>query len=145
MYSTYMSGESEKPVDEALPLRPRDFFVLMVLAGGDLHGYGIMKEVERESAGSVRLEVGSLYRTLDRLLDSGLIEEAEPASPRSPQRSAAGTGASSPAGAGDDERRRYYRLTAFGLRVARAESARLAVVVRLARAKGLLSGTGEAS
>lgn len=146
MYSTYMGGETEKPVDEALPMRPRDFFVVMVLAGGDLHGYGIMKEVERESAGSVRLEVGSLYRTLDRLLDSGLIAEAEPAPPWSNQRSAAAApAASAPAGVGDAERRRYYRLTAFGLRVARAESARLAAVVRLARAKGLLSGTGEAS
>src|ERR1700724_1624692 len=72
MYSTYMTiTERRRAVAGALPLRPRDFFVLLVLAGGELHGYGIMKGVERESRGSVRLEVGSLYRTLDRLLAAG--------------------------------------------------------------------------
>src|ERR1700739_1965893 len=93
MYFTYMSltpAEEGRPgaagmggdrqrrtVEEALPVRPRDFFVLLVLAGGDLHGYGIMKAVARESRGSVTLEVGSLYRTLDRLLEAGLIEEGD--------------------------------------------------------------------
>jgi DNA-binding PadR family transcriptional regulator len=130
MYSAYMSGKTPRRiVEEALPLRPRDFFVLVVLNAGDLHGYGIMKEVERESRGSVRLEVGSLYRTLDRLLEAGLIEEAE-----------GGGAAVSSAGA---ERRRTYSLTTFGRQVAQAEAARLAGVVQLARAKGLLKGTGE--
>jgi DNA-binding PadR family transcriptional regulator len=119
-------------VDQALPLRPRDFFVLVVLAGGDRHGYGIMKAVEAESKGSVKLEVGSLYRTLDRLLDAGLIEEAGTAAAADPDAASAA------------ERRRNYRLTPFGRHVARAEAARLRDVVRLARAKGLLEGTGEA-
>jgi DNA-binding PadR family transcriptional regulator len=135
MYSTYMTTtERRRAVAEALPVRPRDFFVLLVLAGGELHGYGIMKGVERESRGSVRLEVGSLYRTLDRLLAAGLIEEAGA--------DAAAKGATA-ATAPDSERRRNYRLTSFGSRVMRAEAERLQEVVRMVQAKGLLGGAGE--
>jgi len=123
--------ERRRAVAEALPLRPRDFFVLLVLAGGELHGYGIMKGVERESRGSVRLEVGSLYRTLDRLLAAGLIEEAGADS------------AATAATAADSERRRNYRLASFGREVMRAEAARLQEVVRMVQAKGLLRGAGE--
>lgn len=123
--------ERRRAVAEALPVRPRDFFVLLVLAGGELHGYGIMKGVERESRGSVRLEVGSLYRTLDRLLAAGLIEEA-----------GAEAAATAPTAA-DSERRRNYRLTSFGSRVMRAEAERLQEVVRMVQAKGLLGGAGE--
>jgi DNA-binding PadR family transcriptional regulator len=123
-----MPSRRPQPLHTALPLRPRDLFVLLVLAGGELHGYGIMKEIERESQGSVTLEVGSLYRTLSRLLHSQLIEEAE-----------------GPEGAADEggERRRYYRLSAFGRRVAEAEAERLRAVVRLAASKGLLAATGK--
>ncbi|HVT18238.1 MAG TPA: helix-turn-helix transcriptional regulator [Thermoanaerobaculia bacterium] len=125
----------QEALGRALPLRPRDFFVLVVLAAGDLHGYGIMKEVERESRGSVRLEVGSLYRTLDRLLNARLIAEA------------GGTGAPPPsaptAPSAGSERRRCYRLTSFGRRVARAEAERLREVLRLAAVKSLLEGAGE--
>jgi hypothetical protein len=135
MYSTYMpTAEHRRAVAEALPVRPRDFFVLLVLAGGELHGYGIMKGVERESRGSVRLEVGSLYRTLDRLLAAGLIEEAGA--------DAAAAAATAPTAA-DSERRRNYRLTSFGSRVMRAEAERLQEVVRMVQAKGLLGGAGE--
>ena len=129
-----------RAVGKALPLRPRDFFVLLVLAGGDLHGYGIMKQVERESGGSVTLEVGSLYRTLDRLLAAGLIEEAGADS------AAAAALAATPATAApaaDAERRRNYRLASFGREVLRAEAARLKEVVRMVQAKGLLRGMGE--
>jgi DNA-binding PadR family transcriptional regulator len=135
--ATIATGAGEnarRAIEAALPLRPRDLFVLVVLAEGDLHGYGIMKEVERLSRGSVTLEVGSLYRTLDRLLQEGLIEDS-------------GSGASQDAPApqpSDGERRRNYRLTALGGQVVRAEAARLEGVVRLVRARGLLSGTGEA-
>lgn len=138
MYSTYMTTtERRRAVAEALPLRPRDFFVLLVLAGGELHGYGIMKGVERESRGSVRLEVGSLYRTLDRLLAADLIEEAGADS------AAAVAKGASAATAPDSERRRNYRLASFGRRVMRAEAQRLQEVVRMVQAKGLLRGAGE--
>jgi hypothetical protein len=141
MYSTYMTiTERRRAVAKALPLRPRDFYVLLVLAGGELHGYGIMKEVERESRGSVTLEVGSLYRTLDRLLAAGLIEEARADSAAAV--AMAGT-AATPATAADIERRRNYRLASFGRAVMRAEAERLQGVVRMVQAKGFLRGAGE--
>jgi len=155
MYFTYMRDvDRPRAIEGALPVRPRDFFVLLVLAGGDLHGYGIMKAVARESRGSVTLEVGSLYRTLDRLLEAGLIEEGggggatvaaaaeeRPAAADEMAADAMAEGAAEGAAAAG-ERRRYYRLTAFGLEVMRAEAARLLEVVRLVRAKGLLRGAG---
>jgi DNA-binding PadR family transcriptional regulator len=104
-------------LDGWLPLKPSDFHVLLVLASGPRHGYGIMKEVERESAGRVRLEIGSLYRLLGRMLDDGLLEEGD-----------------------DDERRRYYRITRLGRRVLSAEAARLAALVDLIRVRKLLPG-----
>jgi DNA-binding PadR family transcriptional regulator len=96
-------------------LKPADFHILLALAQGPRHGYGIMKEVERESGGGVRLEIGSLYRLLGRLLDAGLIEDAE-----------------------GDERRRYYRITRLGRRVLKTEAGRLAGLVDLIRARRLL-------
>ncbi len=103
-------------------LKPADFHILLSLAQGPRHGYGIMKEVERESAGAVRLEIGSLYRLLARLLESGLIEDADPAS-------------------NDIERRRYYRITRPGRRVLKTEAERLAGLVDLIRARRLLPGS----
>lgn len=97
------------------PLKPADFHILLALAEAPLHGYGIMKEVERESNGGVRLEIGSLYRLLGRLLDTGLIEDAS-----------------------SDDRRRYYRITRLGRRALRAEAERLAGLVDLVRARRLL-------
>jgi DNA-binding PadR family transcriptional regulator len=96
-------------------LKPADFHILMALTQGPRHGYALMKEVERESEGGVRLEIGSLYRLLARLLDSGLIEEAD-----------------------EDERRRYYRLSRLGYRVLKGEAVRLASLVELSRARKLL-------
>lgn len=101
-------------------LKPADFHILLVLANGPRHGYGIMKDVERESGGDVRLEIGSLYRLLARLLAEDLLEEAE-----------------------SDERRRYYRLSRHGRRVLKAESERLAGLVDLVRMRKLL-GQGDA-
>ncbi len=83
-------------------LKPADFHILMALTQGPRHGYALMKEAEHESQGGVRLEIGSLYRLLARLLDSGWIEEAD-----------------------EDERRRYYRLSRLGHRVLKAEAERL--------------------
>jgi DNA-binding PadR family transcriptional regulator len=98
-------------------LKSADFHILLVLADGPRHGYGIMKEAETESGGAVRLEIGSLYRILSRLLDAGLIEDAD-----------------------SDERRHYYRITRLGRRVLKAEAERLAGLVELVRARRLLPG-----
>jgi DNA-binding PadR family transcriptional regulator len=97
------------------PLKTADFYILLALADGPRHGYGIMKDVEHESSGEVRLEIGSLYRLLARLLQSGLIEETE-----------------------GDERRRNYRLTRLGRRAMKADAARLAGLVALMRVRKLL-------
>jgi DNA-binding PadR family transcriptional regulator len=107
-----------------LPLTPAMFHILLALAGGERHGYGIMLEVEELTEGQVKLGPGTLYRTLQRMQVEGLIEEsAERGAPEE-----------------DDERRRYYRATVLGLRVAEREAARLAMLVKAARARKLLAG-----
>lgn len=103
-----------------------EFEILLALASGPLHGYGIMKEVERRTGGATTLHPGTLYRALDRLAGSGLLEEI-------PEELV---------DEGEDERRRNYRLTALGLRVARAEALRLQSQVGAARARDLLEGAG---
>jgi Predicted transcriptional regulators len=108
------------PVEDHLPLTPATFQILMALAEGERHGYAIMTEVAERSEGTIRLGPGTLYGTLKRLLEGGMVEETEGA------------------GEGPDERRRYYRLTSYGVRVARAEARRLESVVRSARGKRLL-------
>jgi DNA-binding PadR family transcriptional regulator len=109
-------------VETFLPLTPVAFEILLSLADGEQHGYSIMREVERRSGGAVTLHPGTLYRALARLLESGLIEELDVR----------------PDPANDDERRRYYQLTARGVAVARAEAERLAGQVAAARARKLL-------
>jgi DNA-binding PadR family transcriptional regulator len=106
-----------------IPLRPADFLVLLVLAAGDRHGYGIMQDVELHSEGRLLLEAGSLYRTIRRLDQDGMLTES----------------ARRPAADRDDERRRYYRLTAYGRAVVAAEADRLRSLVRLAEAAHLLA------
>ena len=101
-----------------LPLKPADFHILLTLLDGPLHGYGIMKEVERESSGEVRLEIGSLYRLLGRLLNDGLLEMGD-----------------------GDGRRQYYSLSRLGRKVLKAEAQRLAGLVDLVRARKLLRET----
>jgi DNA-binding PadR family transcriptional regulator len=104
-----------------LPLPPASYHVLLALAGMERHGYAIMREVSRATGGRMRLRSGTLYRSIHQMLEAGLIAEA----------------AERPDPALDDERRRYYRLTGFGERVARAESLRLAarLAARLERAR----------
>ena len=102
-----------------LPLPPAVFHILVSLATRDAHGYAIMQEVA-ERAG-VRLGPGTLYTTIRRLLDQGLIEELRV----------------TPRGETDDPRRRYYHLTPYGRAAARAEAARLADLVRQARTMGI--------
>src|SRR5262249_29949545 len=101
------------------PLPSAAFQILLALAEEDLHGYGIMRQVEEQTQGRTRLGPGTLYSSIQSLLEEGLIEEIEPQS---------------------DERRRYYRLTASGRKLARAEADRLADLLRLARAKKVFRG-----
>ncbi len=108
-------------VDRFLPLTPVVFEIALALGAGERHGYDIMQEVERRTDGRIVLHPGTLYRALSRLLELGLIEELD-------ERPAGDT----------DERRRYYRLTALGRGVARAEVERLASQVSAAR--GLFRG-----
>jgi DNA-binding PadR family transcriptional regulator len=110
---------------ELLPLPPQDFHVLLALLEGPRHAYGLAQAVDEDNGG-VRLEIGSLYRILARLTRSGLIEDFEP-----------GAGAE-----GHEARRRYYRITAFGRKVATAEADRLTTVLRLARRRNVLPSGG---
>jgi DNA-binding PadR family transcriptional regulator len=98
------------------------FQIMLALADGERHGYAIMQEVKRQTGGATVLGPGTLYGTLRRLVAEDLIEESE----------------ERPDPALDDERRRYYRLTDFGRRVARAEAERLNALVLVARTRSLL-------
>jgi DNA-binding PadR family transcriptional regulator len=108
--------------ESLLPLPPATFHILMALSDDDRHGYAIIQEVVARTSGDVRLSPGTLYRSIQRMLDQGLIEELR----------------ERPAPELDDERRRYYRITSFGRAVARAEASRLAELIRLARASGFV-------
>jgi DNA-binding PadR family transcriptional regulator len=114
------------PNDEVtalLPLPLATFHILLALAEGDRHGYAIIQDVAVRTGGELKLSAGTLYRSIQRMLDDGLIEERRERPARD-----------------DDERRRYYRLTAFGRAVARAEARRLDQLLKLARASGLVLG-----
>ncbi len=102
-----------------LPLTVPVFHILLALSDGERHGYAILQEIESKSDGAVSLGTGTLYTAIKRMLASGLIERTP--SQRKPER--------------DDERRRYYRITTLGRRVAAAEAARMDSLVGLARAK----------
>jgi DNA-binding PadR family transcriptional regulator len=104
------------------PLSPAVFHILLALATGERHGYGIMREVAADTAGALKLGPGTLYGCLKRMLDAGLVAECE----------------ERPDPDLDDERRRYYRATDLGLRAVKAEAARLATAVAAARSKSLL-------
>jgi DNA-binding PadR family transcriptional regulator len=104
-----------------LPLTPAVLDIVLALGDGELHGYGIMREVRRRNGGGRRLAPGTLYRSLKQMQEKGLVEESE----------------ERPDADLDDERRRYYRLTDLGRRVAVAEVGRLEGLVRAARSKGL--------
>jgi DNA-binding PadR family transcriptional regulator len=104
-----------------LPLPPATFHILLALADEDRHGYAIIQDVAARSDGELRLSAGTLYRSVQRMLEQGLIVESR----------------KRPAPAFDDERRRYYSITAFGRAVARAEMRRLTQLVKMARARGL--------
>lgn len=106
------SPHSSPDLSSHLPLHPADYSILLALASGELHGYGILKEVGTASSGDVELDPGNLYRRLRRLLNAEWVERLETptATDGEPRR---------------DERRRPYRLTELGRDVAAAETARL--------------------
>jgi len=115
---------SDSKLDSLLPLPMAVFHILIALADRDRHGYSIMQDVAARTDGKVQLSAGTLYSSIRRMLEQGLIEEL----------------AESPDPSSSDERRRYYRLTRFGKRVAAAEVARLNALVQQARATGLVPG-----
>jgi DNA-binding PadR family transcriptional regulator len=104
---------------EPLPLTPPVFHILLALAEEERHGYGIMQDVGQQTHGALQLGPGTLYGCLKRMLAAGLVEECE----------------ERPDPALDDERRRYYRMTALGGRMVRAEAQRLAGAVTVAMAR----------
>ena len=106
------------------PLPSAAFQILLALVGEDLHGYGIMRQVAEQTDGRMRLGPGTLYSSIQALLEEKFIEEVDPSGDASP-------------GA---ERRRYYRLTSAGRKLARAEAERLADLLRVARWKKILRG-----
>jgi DNA-binding PadR family transcriptional regulator len=107
-----------------LPLPPITFHVLLALADGDRHGYAIIQEVATRTGGELTLSAGTLYRSIHRMLEQGLVVEAR----------------ERPGPEEDDERRRYYRITKFGIETAKAEARRLTQLVKLARASGFAPG-----
>lgn len=109
-------------VDAYLPLKPSAFLILLTLSAGESHGYRIMREVEEQSQGRIRLQAGALYRLLKRLLGDGLIEECD----------------RRPAADQDDERRRYYAISDLGRLVAAAEAKRMAQMVEAAQSSRLI-------
>lgn len=110
--------------DSLLPLPVAVFHILIAVADRDRHGYSIMQDVAARTGGTVQLSAGTLYSSIRRMLEQGLIEEL----------------AKSPDPSSTDERRRYYRLTRFGKRAAAAEVKRLNALVQQARATGLVPG-----
>jgi DNA-binding PadR family transcriptional regulator len=107
-----------------LPLPAATFHILLAVADTDRHGYGIIQDVMARTGGDLRLSAGTLYRSIQRMLEQGLIVETR----------------DRPLPELDDERRRYYRITPFGREVARAEAQRLTQLVELARASGFAPG-----
>ena len=114
-----MAAPPQLDPQNLLPLSPPVFTILLALVSGEKHGYAIMKEAAEPEGGNLRMGPGTLYGSIDRMIRDALIEET---------------------GFTDDGRRRYYRITGFGLRVFQAETARLDSLVRAARAKALPKG-----
>ncbi len=111
-------------IQNLLPLTPTVFHMLLALADGEKHGYGIMKAVEVETQGQMQIRTGSLYGSIRRMMEGGLIEEMD----------------ERPDPDMDDERRRYYGLTGFGRRVLTAEAERIAQAVLVIQKKHVLGG-----
>lgn len=112
--------DRDRGIDKHLPLRGVEFHILLSLAAGERHGYGIIQDIEARGETSIP-DVGTMYRALARMVEAGLIEAAD----RRPAPDA-------------DERRNYYRITGAGIRAARAEARRLGALVQAARIGRLL-------
>jgi DNA-binding PadR family transcriptional regulator len=106
------------------PLPSAAFQILLTLAGGELHGYAIMRQVEEQTGGRLRLGPGTLYSSIQSLLEEKLIEEVGRSEDTGPHQ----------------ERRRYYRMTAAGRKLARSEAEKMADTLRVARARKILRG-----
>jgi DNA-binding PadR family transcriptional regulator len=117
-------AQTTVPPGGMLPLTPAVFHILLALADGEKHGYAIMQEVAAITNGEMKMGPGTLYGSIKRMLETGLIAESD----------------ERPDPALDDERRRYYCLTSFGERVARAETRRLTMLLNAAQAKRLMGG-----
>jgi DNA-binding PadR family transcriptional regulator len=113
---------SQEEIDRQLPLPPAVLHILIALGEDEKHGYAVMQDVADRTDGKVRMSPGTLYGSIRKMLDDGLIEESFRA--------------------GDDERRRFYRVTKFGRAVAAAEAARLTSLLRHARLNGLVPRSG---
>jgi len=111
-------------IQSLLPLTPTVFHMLLALADGEKHGYGIMQAVAEETQGQMQIRTGSLYGSIQRMIEAGLIEETN----------------ERPDPALDDERRRYYGLTDFGRRVLAAEAARIERAMAVIQEKHILDG-----
>ena len=118
------AAQGDHDITDLLPLPASVMHIVVALADGEKHGYAIMRDVEALSDGVVRMGSGTLYGSLKRMLDQGLIEETD----------------ERPDPALDDQRRRYYRLTDLGRRVGAAEQTRLAALVDAAAVRRLGSG-----
>jgi DNA-binding PadR family transcriptional regulator len=118
---TERQPERSSEIAALLPLAPATFHILVSLAEEDRHGYAIIQDVEARTGGEVALSAATLYRSIHRMLEQGLIAENRERPPAEL----------------DDERRRYYRITPLGTAAARAEARRLSQLVAMARARGL--------
>lgn len=116
-----MGMDRDRKLDSEARLRPVEFHILLSLAVGERHGYGILQDAKERGETSLP-DVGTLYRALARMVDQGLIEAGE----------------RRPAPDASEERRNYYRITKAGLRVAKTEARRLEALTRAARVGGLL-------
>lgn len=122
-YNICMADLKPNP-DSLLPLPSATFHILMALTDEDRHGYAIIQDVAAKTGGELKLSAGTLYRSIQRMLEQGLIRESR----------------ERPGPEFDDERRRYYRITEFGRKVGNAEAARLSQLVKLARSRGFAPG-----
>jgi DNA-binding PadR family transcriptional regulator len=117
-------SDTAREAESLLPLHTATFHILLAVADEDRHGYAIIQEVAERTGGVLRLSAGTLYRSIQRMLEQGLLVETR----------------ERPAPEDDDERRRYYRITPLGAATARAETRRLADLVRMAKARGFAPG-----
>lgn len=129
-YSRQMAERHDRPdrreIDALLPLPAATFQILLAVAEQDRHGYAVIQDIAARTNGELKLSAGTLYRSIQRMLEQGLVVETR----------------ERPDPDEDDQRRRYYRITPLGTAVARAEARRLAELIRMARARGLAPARG---